>query len=108
MTTHGDSPLHRAVALLLKADSSSFSAEQASLALGAYRDLALYLNGLESQSHGGPRRERRLLVDRRSGPRPVPLTASDTPTALRARNKTAWCAPGNTATVRGAYVDIRI
>lgn len=56
-----------ATALLVKAESSKFTQEQGALALRAYRELAVYLNDLESDTSTPRKRDRRLLVDRRAG-----------------------------------------
>ncbi len=86
--------LSTAAALLGKAQSTTFPAEQESLALGAYSQLAAFLNSLDRlEASGAGRRERRLLVDRRSPvPRPVPelpAAAADEPEVIDLRTDRA-------------------
>ncbi len=64
----GSRLLSTAALLLGKAQGSGHPPEQEALALGAYRELAAYLNSLEPpDTVGGRRRERRLIADRRAG-----------------------------------------
>lgn len=80
--------LSTVAALIGKAQSTTFPAEQESLAMGAYSQLAAYLNSLDRPEHdGGARRERRLLADRRDRPplgdRPSLPEAAGLPEAVR-------------------------
>ncbi len=69
--------LNTAGALLDKARSTPFTAEQEALAFRAYSQLAKYLNALDPGGGGSARRrERRLLRDRRQGTRGAQSTAS--------------------------------
>lgn len=69
----GRKKLTTAAALIDKAEASTFAAEQESLALKAYTELASFLNSFGAQPPSGPGgrlRDRRLLVDRRAPGRP--------------------------------------
>lgn len=74
--TGSDQDLHHrklstVAALIGKAQSTTFPAEQESLVLGAYSQLADYLNCLDrSDTTHAVRRERRRLTDRRGSPTP--------------------------------------
>jgi hypothetical protein len=90
VTANGDGPgrLPIAATLLSKAASSDFENERASFATRAYKELAAYLNSLDSVPPSKRRRERRLLIDRRQDGRRLAKEKGPEPASSdKARNR---------------------
>ncbi len=103
--------LSTVAALIGKAQSTTFPAEQESLVLGAYSQLAEYLNSLDrSDATEAVRRDRRHLVDRRVPAAPHEAVSSPeemVPLAVQARRSPSAGDVGLAGQPESAVIDLR-